>query len=254
MTEISKKEIINSLTKSAFSMIPFAGQALNELVFEYNGRLKQKRLNNFIEVLADYFEQNNDINIKNIKTDDFNDLFESILRKVVTTKSEFKLKRFKKILVKELNNPSKETELISLYLDLISSLSEEELRVLYNHRHFDRIYENEQLRRAELYQNMNNSSMDKKQEIDKLGREIYKNSKESFKDEISRITHKHKYLKKYRRAESHKLDEQKFLFYKQRLFSKGLLTDHGVGKYNFVPFDLMQITEFGKRFIEFLKS
>lgn len=254
MTEISKKEIINSLTKSAFSMIPFAGQALNELVFEYNGRLKQKRLNNFIEVLSDYFVQNRDINLKNIKTDDFNDLFESILRKVIITKSEFKLKRFKKILVKELNNPSKETELISLYLDLISSLSEEELRVLYNHRHFDSIYQNEQIRRAELYQNMNNPLINKKQEIDKLGREIYKNSKESFKDEISRITHKHKYLKKYRKAESHKLDAQKFLFYKQRLFSKGLLTDHGIGKYNYIPFDQMQITEFGKRFIEFLKS
>lgn len=47
------KEFLTSTSKSLFGVIPFAGTAFTELVFEYNGRIKQKRLNKFIELLID---------------------------------------------------------------------------------------------------------------------------------------------------------------------------------------------------------
>ena len=109
MTKFDKKEIIVSTVKSLFGAIPFGGTALNELFFEYNGQLKQKRLNQFVEILAENFTEDSEINLDNIKTENFSDLFESVLRRVVQTKSELKLNRFKDILIKELNNPTKET-------------------------------------------------------------------------------------------------------------------------------------------------
>src|SRR5690606_3919762 len=119
--------------KSIFGAVPFVGSLFDELFFEYNGRIKQKRLNHFIEILADNFTQESDIKIENIQTEDFNDLFESVLRRVVRTKSEWKLNKFKDILINELNSPTKQIELVELYLDLISDLSEEELTILYHH-------------------------------------------------------------------------------------------------------------------------
>ena len=143
MTKMEKKEIIVSTVKSLFGAVPYGGTALNELFFEYNGRIKQKRLNRFIEILAENFTEDSEINIDNIKTEDFNDLFEAVLKRVVQTKSELKLNRFKDILIKELNSPTKETELIDVYLDLITTLSEEELVILFHHKSFNENYDKE---------------------------------------------------------------------------------------------------------------
>jgi len=41
MEQLDKKEVFNSMAKSIFSIIPFAGTAITELVFEYNGRIRQ---------------------------------------------------------------------------------------------------------------------------------------------------------------------------------------------------------------------
>src|SRR5690606_21477899 len=97
--KMDEKEILNSSIKSIFGAVPFVGSLFDELFFEYNGRIKQKRLNHFIEILADNFTQESDIKIENIQTEDFNDLFESVLRRVVRTKSEWKLNKFKDILI-----------------------------------------------------------------------------------------------------------------------------------------------------------
>ena len=131
MKKIDRKEIIISTAKSIFGIVPFGGAALDELFFEYNGRLKQNRLNRFVELLAENFTDESEIKIDNIKSEDFSDLFEAVLRRVVQTKSELKLVRFKDILIKELNSPSQHYELIDHYLDLISSLTEEEISILY---------------------------------------------------------------------------------------------------------------------------
>ena len=68
---MDKKEITVSVLKSIFGVIPYGGNALDELFFEYNGRIKQNRLNRFVEILADNFTKDTVINIENIKTEDF---------------------------------------------------------------------------------------------------------------------------------------------------------------------------------------
>ncbi|GFZ84535.1 hypothetical protein GCM10011531_14110 [Aquaticitalea lipolytica] len=252
MSKIDKKEILVSSAKSIFGVIPFAGTALNELFFEYNGSIKQKRLNNFIDILSEYFAKNSDVKIENIKTEDFNDIFESVLRRVVQTKSELKLIRFKDILITQLNNPIQEIELVELYLDLISSLSEEEISILHGHRNFDLNYEEEINNLNKLRDELNQITEKQKRETIIINQSRYHDDEVRVKSGIEEIEDKIEPLKKLRTSEYYELSYQKFEFYKQRLFSKGLLVDNRMNRNGSFAFQNMGITEFGLEFLDFI--
>jgi hypothetical protein len=253
MKKIDKKEIIISTAKSIFGVIPFGGTALNELFFEYNGRIKQNRLNRFIEILSENFTQNSEINLENIKTENFNDLFESVLRRVVQTKSELKLLRFKDILIKELSEPSEQYELIDHYLDLISNLTEEEIIILYNHRHFTIKFEEEIDKLNSLKGKMNSLEQQMKKETIIINGSKYQKPFDITKIEFQKKKKHIDSFLKYKKAEFYNLTENNFMFYKQRLFSKGLLIDNRMNRIGNLPFGHMGITEFGIEFIEFVK-
>jgi len=243
-----------STAKALFGVIPFGGTALNELFFEYNGQIKQKRLNRFVEILAENFTEGSKISIENIKTEDFNDLFEAVLRRVVQTKSETKLLRFKDILIKELNNPSDEPELIDVYLDLISSLSEQELIVLSYHNHFDEKFNLEFEKKSKLREQRLKLEQKLKEERLIIDGSKYQDSFNKVDAEIKEIEKKHSSFDKFRTAEFYGIDGQQFIFFKQRLFSKGLIIDWGIGRIGVSSFEMMSITEFGTEFIEFIKN
>lgn len=254
MTKIDRKEIVISTVKSLFGAVPYGGTALNELFFEYNGRIKQKRLNRFVEILAENFTDDSEINIHNIKTEDFNDLFEAVLRRVVQTKSELKLNRFKDILIKELKTPTKETELIEVYLDLITTLSEEELVILFHHKNFNKNYDKEREKLSKLEERRLRLAENMKKETIIIEKSKYQNDYDMDSASIDKIQIKHKELEKYRSSEFYGISEQKFVFYKQRLFSKGLILDWGIGRIGVRSFQMMSITEFGNEFLEFIKG
>lgn len=243
-----------STAKSIFGAIPIGGAALDELFFEYNGRIKQNRLNNFVQILAEAFTEGAEINLDNIKTEDFNDLFEAVLRKVVQTKSERKLLRFKDILIKELNNPTNEPELIDHYLDLISSLTEEELVILYNHRHFTEAFEDHINELNRHKDNLTSLEEQLKKQPLVLGESQFQKPYDQLKITYSQKKEFVESFTKFKKSEFYELNEKSFLFYKQRLFSKGLLIDNGMNRIGGVPFGNMTITEFGLEFIDFIKS
>jgi hypothetical protein len=251
---MEKKEITVSVLKSIFGVIPYGGAALDELLFEYNGRLKQNRLNRFVEILAENFTKNAVINIENIKTEDFNDLFESVLRRVVQTKSELKLLRFKDILIKELNCPSENVELIDHYLDLISNLTEEEIKILYNHRYFTIEYEEEIDEMNLLKDNLTSLEQQLKKESMIMNESKFRKPHDEVKIKYEKKKEYILSFAKYKKAEFYDLSENKFMFYKQRLFSKGLLIDNMMNRIGNLPFGHMGITEFGNEFIDFIKN
>lgn len=251
---MEKKETTISILKSIFGVIPYGGAALDELFFEYNGRIKQKRLNRFTEILAENFTINAPINIENIKTEDFNDLFESVLRRVVQTKSELKLLRFKDILIKELNCPSENVELIDHYLDLISNLTEEEIKILYNHRFFTIKFEEEIDEMNLLKDNLTSLQQQMKNETIIINQSKFKKPYDEVKIEYDKKKEHILSFAKYKTAEFYGLSENKFMFYKQRLFSKGLLIDNRMNRIGNLPFGHMGITEFGIEFIDFIKN
>jgi hypothetical protein len=91
--------------KSLFGAIPVAGQLFNEIFFEKRSRVKQERYNSFTQLLIDFFLEHPDVNIHNANTEEFGDLFESVLLRVGKTKAGEKHKRFRDILVNQMINP-----------------------------------------------------------------------------------------------------------------------------------------------------
>jgi hypothetical protein len=251
---MNQKEIAVSTIKSIFGIIPYGGNALDELFFEYNGRIKQNRLNRFIEILAENFTAESGIILENIKTEDFNDLFESVLRRVVQTKSELKLIRFKDILLRELSSPSENVELIDHYLDLISNLTEEEILILYNHRFFTSDFEREIDEMNRLKDNLNSLEDQLKKQTIVIGESEFKKPRDDVKRNLEIKTAYITSFAKYKTADFYNLSENKFMFYKQRLFSKGLLIDNPMNRIGNKPFAHMGITEFGVEFIDFIKN
>tara|TARA_R110002050_G_scaffold56650_2_gene127461 strand:+ start:1545 stop:2309 length:765 start_codon:yes stop_codon:yes gene_type:complete len=254
MEKADKKEILNSSVKSLFGAVPFAGAALDELFFEYNGRVKQKRLNDFVQILADGFTEESEVNINNIKTEDFNDLFESVIRRVVQTKSKLKQVRFKDILIKELCQPTERAEIIDHYLDLISTLTEEEITILYHHRHFDKEFEKEIHQLNLLKDNLKSLDQKMRDQSMTFGGSEYQKPYDKVNADHESQKKKLDAYQKYRSAEFYTMNEKSFLFYKQRLVSRGLLIDNPRNVISHPPFANMGITEFGNDFIEFIKK
>jgi hypothetical protein len=256
MRKDEKTELLTSVVKTIFSVIPYAGTALTELVFDYNGRIKQSRLNKFVEILSQEFSKNNEIDIEKIKTENFNDLFESVIKRVYTTKSELKLNRFKDILIKGLKSPENNFEFIDVYLDLITDLSEDELIILYEHRHFGKKYSIEVLRKNELGEQLNIANENRKKETINIniGPSKYSNKIIELEKERNEISHHHKNLEIFRKCSNYSISDDKFRFYKQRLYSKALLIDSGIGAIGTEPFEIMSITEFALEFINFIKN
>ena len=225
---MDSKEIFISTVKSIFGIVPFAGNALDEVVFEYRGRVKQNRLNQFVELLSEFFSSNQDVDLENLKSEDFGDLFESVLKRVVQTKSLEKQKRFRDVLIRQIVNSSAEVDNSEIYLDLISSLSEDEIRILYHHRVFPNNFTPLEIVDQELHSELNKEEADLKKESELKQKGVANNysavvSKISdTRNKIADNEKKRQELQKIRAHEFYELTELKFLYYKQSLFSKGL--------------------------------
>ncbi len=129
--------ILNVLTNS----IPIVGPALSEGLYNYWNNVKQERLNIFVEKFKDYLEKNNndEINPEFLRTEDFAQFFELVLRKVTETKSHKKLEVFKDILIN--NIKAREiNDFADTFLNLISQLHEKQIELLKdlhnNEKHF----------------------------------------------------------------------------------------------------------------------
>lgn len=129
------KETLISIAKGGFGAVPNVGTALNEVFFDLRSRVKQNRLNHFVNELSVYMEEvsEDNINPEYIKSDKFGDIFESIIRHVINTGSEEKLHRFKKILVKEMISESN-SNFIETFLDIISKINDKQIEILNEHR------------------------------------------------------------------------------------------------------------------------
>ncbi|MGV6861688.1 MAG: hypothetical protein ACWA41_07935 [Putridiphycobacter sp.] len=135
MNEYSKKEVLKEVFESGYKLtvgqIPIVGGLLNTVMYEFSANLKQKRLNNFVLKLYDYFDSvsENDINVENIQTVDFHDTFESILIKISRTKSAGKIERYKQILLGQIK-VNKDFDFIEPFIEITSKLPEKAFQLL----------------------------------------------------------------------------------------------------------------------------
>ncbi len=211
-----------AITKGLIGAIPYVGPLLNESVFEARGRIKQHRINTFINELIKYMENitEEEIKVDHIKSEAFGDVFESIIMRVLQNNSEEKLHRFKKVLVKQMVNPY-DTDYTETFLDIIARINEKQISILDVHRKI-------KLGTIELNENIpGRGTLDANQEIK---------------------------LSEYRKPAFFDLDNDTYQFYVQDLISKALLMDAGINRGGASPYEILQITKFGVEFLNFIEE
>ncbi|BCZ46980.1 hypothetical protein psyc5s11_30470 [Clostridium gelidum] len=124
------KELLVGLLKAGISDIPLVGGLLNEVCFEIRGRIAQKRVNDFTNSFIAYISElglNIDENV--MTSEEFNDIYISILKHVIETKCEHKLKIFREILKSNTINPC-ESNFKETFLELVKKLDYIEIEIL----------------------------------------------------------------------------------------------------------------------------
>ena len=218
-SKIQLKHAAVSAKNVLFSSIPICGTILDEVLFEYRSRVKQERLNRFVEELEKYLRSmcSGDIDQEHLKSEEFGDIFESILRRVVHTASEEKMHRFKKILLNEMAH-TYTSDFKETCLDIVSRINEDQILIL------------NRFREVKDCESEGNSEQ---RVVDGEGAKVSLKYKGNFLE----------------------VDEAEYLFYVQDLVSKSLLCDKYVGVYGGAkPYTNLGITPFGEEFLKFIEG
>ena len=218
-SKIQLKHAAISAKNVVLSSIPICGTILDEVLFGYRSRVKQERLNRFVEELEKYFRSihSGDIDREHLESEEFGDIFESILRRVVNTASEEKMHRFKKILLNEMTR-TYTSDFKETFLDIVSRINEDQILIL------------NRFREVKDCESEGNSEQ---RVVDGEGAKVSLKYKGNFLE----------------------VDEAEYLFYVQDLVSKSLLCDKYVGVYGGAkPYTNLRITPFGEEFLKFIEG
>ena len=262
------KEVGVSAIKGAIGAIPFAGTALNEVIFEGRSRLKQERINNFILMLQGYMENvsESDTDFNYMKTEEFSDIIESVLIRVSNTRSLEKRKRFRNLLIGQITIQEK-PKFSEHFLDIINQIEEIQILILRNMEMFS---ESCNTSFFTNYFELQNEILKQKEKL-KIERERQKNGYAnnfiSAQKELSTLQLKanlmHKTIMegfdKYDNATIHGLEWGEYDFFVLDLISKGLLRERLVpvkeDATNQLPVaQIKEITTYGIEFLKFIKE
>lgn len=232
---------------------------LIEGFWNFSSGLKQQRLLDFADSLKKVFETElgEDLDKYNFENDDFVDVFDSIFKKVQSTKSRIKLNAFKGIL---LNTIRGKTDLAQVYIDLTSNLHETQIEIINRFLHTDQ-------ERKDLLQGL----IDNKKLITQAERD-FENLKQKARDgtilpnESIAAANKRivaKTLEEIKIKEKYDLTvknvrigiiEAEYDFYYRDLISKGLLHEMDLkilGDERKIAFT--SITEFTRKYLSYIK-
>ncbi|NGF76547.1 hypothetical protein G5B10_11720 [Fluviicola sp. SGL-29] len=125
-----------TVRQTIFSFIP-AGPIL-EIFWSYRNNLKQKRVLDFSESIKTALEKigEKELDSSNIQTEDFVDLMELVYVKVMSTRSAYKLERFRNILVNQIIQPNVETLLFKKYVNLLDQLEDVQILILSDFKYW----------------------------------------------------------------------------------------------------------------------
>lgn len=257
---MDNKQVTESIIKAVFASIPFAGQPLNELFYDFRGRVKQQRINDFTELLKQYFDGQTAVNYNELNIVEFSDLFESVILKVAHTGSKEKHKRFKEIIIGYLETPNPVMDHSDTFLELVNVLNDHSIQILRHHYLFDVEFQKveEQLNRNSSEIARTSDELESERKTKELGyannyitivekMELLNKTKTEIETEL-------KVIGKYRTSEFYGLSIDDFLYLKQILASRALMTDLGVGSISHIPFCYMGITVFGRHFIDYIRG
>ena len=137
-TSLSKKTYVlkstESVVRSLLGAIPSIGTALNEAIFDLRARLKQERLEKFVEELASILQtlESDKIDVAYIQSAEFVDFLEDVLVRAAKVRAEEKRRKLAAVLASRLQH-AEGTPFDDRFLDLLISLSDTQVRILVEH-------------------------------------------------------------------------------------------------------------------------
>ncbi len=246
--------------KALVEAIPVIGGSIN-IFLDHRSKIRQERINRFINILSDYFEKESHLFIdpNYITTEEFGDVFESVLRRIVTTNSQTKLNRFKNILIADVISDFK-IDYIETFLDLTNSLNDKQIEILLVFSRIPSSIEGyyEQIPQIEREIDSLKVALENERKILNKG---YANDFSRISESILRKTEvlakQNKSIAevvKLRKCEYFDLQESELCILTQDLVGKSLLVDIGLPILGIRPFQVLAITDFGKSYLEFIKE
>lgn len=253
-SSIKKKEVVSSIANLIAESIPVVGSVIAEgLAFQ--GKVKQTRFNIFTEKLKVYFESssNQKIDEEFLRSEDFAQFFETVIRKVVDTKSEEKINIFKEIVVNKIK--AKEVQDFSeSFLHLVHVLNEKQIELLFKYSQVGKKPD-----QSSILSKAQQASFDLVHNYDKMLAEKTTKNRVKIKAKKKaeeKVIEKRKPLlseaTQRSNAEYASLMKPEYEVYIQDLISKGLLMD--LTDKNKFGFRIIIITQLGGQFIEFIKG
>lgn len=120
------------VVRSLLAAVPFIGTLLTEVTFDIRSRIKQKRFEEFVDLLSLRIEKvEKKLNPEGLKTDEFIDLWEDVVHKVTRNRSKEKLNMFCDIMASSMCKTSfEDAEMIQMYLSVLDTLAEPEFKIL----------------------------------------------------------------------------------------------------------------------------
>jgi len=235
------------------------GPFLTEAIFDLRGKLKQKRVNEFVESFAKHLEiaHTLDTEINPLTTEAFSDIWENVLHKVARTRSAKKIQMFQNVLITHiLSDP--DADLTEMYMDIIDRISEKQLLILSGlHQGYggDYIFLHEKLHEIRTEIKTIESERQREQTYVESTERVHSmdtviNQK---REEQQRLLNEIIEASEWYTAEKYQCSKSEYFFLIQDLSSKGLITDMG-SKFNADPFTIVEINQMGMDILEFLKT
>ena len=138
---LTLKETNISLLKTKINFLPVFGPIINEFLFDLAGRIKQERVNKFVDVLAIKLNKIETTSIKTdyLKSEDFYDLTNKIFEHASKSKDDFKRQFLANIYFDSIKFSKSKNEMTLVFSDFITSMTANHINIL----HFVKNYETE---------------------------------------------------------------------------------------------------------------
>ena len=132
--EVYVKKSTEVVARGLVGAIPYVGTLLNGAIFEGRARLKQERLEKFVEYLADSLQtlESYRIDVAYIQSAEFVDFLEDVLIRAAKVRAEEKRKKLAAVLAGRLQYAGG-TLFDDRFLDLLIDLSDIQVRILAEH-------------------------------------------------------------------------------------------------------------------------
>lgn len=254
------KEYGIATIKGTLGAVPYVGTFLNEIVFDARSRLKQDRVNSFIEEFGKYIEE---LGIEKISPEELDpekigDILEEIITSVSKTSAEHKRNVLKKILLKQFNDKSEEVDETIRFIKITNEITLLQLKIL---EVFFRLSDNViryKLHILKLEEELQEIQTSKSEALKK-----YKITSKTVQNLIEREQEINKLLKKKisalqkgdKNPNFHKTFGVKrdiYIVEIQDLIAKGLLFDFAIQTDLVDPNVLFGITKLGRRYMQYI--